>query len=181
MILQDFINQSHSDTESIRQKHLHLAQSKHYTRDQESTNHFCVYFGAIDIPRQLFLIGLHKKSNLWLFNGGHLDKNETPHQTLYREAQEEWGYQLKPRQILPYNRLSITPIRNPNLTMCKNHYDLWFFLNLDSQQFKPDMDKVLTEFHQIKWVNLKEAQTLITNPQTLDTLTWLTTKILLFQ
>lgn len=37
----------------------------------------------------------HKKLNKWLPFGGHIDKNETPDDTLRREAREELGIEIE--------------------------------------------------------------------------------------
>lgn len=55
------------------------------TRDENISSHFCVYFAAYDPECKQVFIGQHKKSGLWLFNGGHIDKGETPNETLKRE------------------------------------------------------------------------------------------------
>ena len=59
------------------------------TRDENPTSHFCVYFSAFDPKSQKVFIGFHKKSRLWLFNGGHMDKGETPMEAIKREMGEE--------------------------------------------------------------------------------------------
>lgn len=66
------------------------------TRDENPVSHFCAYFAAFNpISNQVF-IGHHKKSGLWLFNGGHIDPNESISTTLQREMAEEWGLQFTP-------------------------------------------------------------------------------------
>lgn len=63
-------NNSHETTRLF----LARAREENLSRDENPESHFCVYFAAHDpTARELFL-GHHKKSNLWIFNGGHIDK-----------------------------------------------------------------------------------------------------------
>ena len=54
------------------------------TRDEDNKSHFCAYFAAYDPNAKEVFIGHHKKSGLWLFNGGHIDKDENLKQKLIK-------------------------------------------------------------------------------------------------
>jgi len=136
------------------------------TRDENPQSHFCVYFAGYDPEAKKVFIGHHKKSGLWLFNGGHIDKGETPEEALEREMDEEWGIKIKLEDIGKPKLLTITPINRSNIK-CKKHYDVWFFVPLSEASFKPDQASLDTEFYTIGWKNIGESRSLITDTNTI--------------
>lgn len=91
-----------------------------FSKDENKFSHFCVYFAAYDPAKKLVFIGHHKKSGLWLFNGGHLDKNETPWQAMKREIREEWGMNMEVDNFAP-SMLAVTDIAsNPGEEILQN-------------------------------------------------------------
>src|SRR4030042_3253839 len=96
-----------------RREFLRQAEEGRFTRDENPKTHFCVYFaGYCPESRQVF-IGLHKKSGLWLFNGGHLGRGEFPDEALVREIKEEWGDKVKLSGKFEPQLLTVTKIENP--------------------------------------------------------------------
>lgn len=82
------------------------------TRDDDNPSHFCCYFLPYNLDtKQLFIVH-HKKSNLWISPGGHIDQGETLMQTLNREIEEELGIKDKIKNELKPFLLTITPIEN---------------------------------------------------------------------
>ncbi|MFA6501320.1 MAG: NUDIX domain-containing protein [Parachlamydiales bacterium] len=148
-------------------KFVNRASEGHPTRDEEPYTHFCVYFAGFDPNNRKIFIGHHKKSGLWLFNGGHMDKGEVPEESLDREMGEEWGLKVKLEDIGKPRLLTITPINNPTKQKCTSHYDIWYFVPLSEAVFKPDQDLLATEFHTTGWKTIDEARTLIIDPATL--------------
>lgn len=144
-----------------------LARAKEgkMTRDENPTSHACVYFAGIDIVHHQVFIGHHKKSGLWLFNGGHIDKGETPPQALVREVGEEWGTHIMLPPKLSPQLLTFTKVVQSHL-ICLTHYDIWYFINLDSTTFNPDQDLLATEFYQTKWLSIPEALEVVVDPNT---------------
>ena len=140
------------------------------TRDENPQEHFCVYFAPYDPKNALVFIGHHKKSGLWLFNGGHIDIGELPSQAMYREIKEEWGYNTKLSGNHAPAFLTITEIENPTKQTCRRHYDIWYFLPFDQKTFKPSEDLLEKEFYRWGWKSLNEARSLVTNTQTLQAL-----------
>lgn len=136
------------------------------TRDENPQSHFCVYFAGYDPEAKKIFIGHHKKSGLWLFNGGHIDVGETPEEALEREMGEEWGVKIKLEDIGKPRLLTVTPIDRPNIK-CTKHYDIWFFVPLSEAVFKPDQASLDTEFHTTSWKDIEEGRGLITDPNTL--------------
>lgn len=51
--------------------------------------HLVSYFVLIDPDQRSLLLGDHIKAQLWLPNGGHVEVNEHPANTVVREAEEE--------------------------------------------------------------------------------------------
>src|SRR5258708_633265 len=78
-------------TLQIKEVYLRRLTEGLLTRDENLEDHFCVYFAGFSSSDKTVFIGHHKKSDLWLFNGGHIDKGETPTDALLREISEEWG------------------------------------------------------------------------------------------
>lgn len=138
------------------------------TRDENPSTHFCVYFAAYDPIQKEVFIGHHKKSNLWLFNGGHIDQGETPEEALTREIGEEWGVDISPQAIGEPKLLTITEINNPTKQTCTRHYDIWYFVPVSKSNFKPDSKKLAKEFHETRWVDPNEAIKLVTDNNTLE-------------
>jgi 8-oxo-dGTP pyrophosphatase MutT (NUDIX family) len=136
------------------------------TRDESPSSHFCVYFAAYDLVNKEVFIGHHKKSGLWLFNGGHIDQGETPEEALIREMGEEWGVEIDFQNIGEPKLLTITPIKQLTIK-CTRHYDIWYFVPVSKSSFSPDKEKLDTEFYTTGWKTVKEAKNLISDPNTL--------------
>ncbi|MCX6730917.1 MAG: NUDIX domain-containing protein [Candidatus Roizmanbacteria bacterium] len=106
------------------------------TRDENPPSHLCVYFAAYDPKNRNVFMGKHIKSGLWLFNGGHVDKNESIEDALYREMKEEWGLVQKTNISAP-SLFTITQIENPKRQTCGWHYDIWYFIPFQKDLFHP--------------------------------------------
>lgn len=153
--------------DGISARFLERIEEGRLTKDENPQSHFCTYFAAYDLRAKQVFIGHHRKSGLWLFNGGHIDKGETISQTLTREINEEWGLDSKDFNIELIPLLTITDIYNPAKQTCRTHYDLWHFIKVDRSEFKPEAAKLAEEFHEMGWKNLTEARNLITDKNTL--------------
>ena len=149
----------------IKEEYIQRLDEGLLTRDENPQTHYCVYFAGIDSETGNFFVGHHKKSGLWLFNGGHIDKGETPREAVLREIDEEWGDTEK-------TGLTITTIKDPDFP-CKKHYDIWYFIRLNKSLFNPDQKKLEKEFYETKWVSLDEARKLIVDPATIEALDYL--------
>ena len=136
------------------------------TRDENPLTHFGVYFAGFDPKIKEVFVGMHKKSDLWLFNGGHIDHGELLRETLAREMGEEWGFVHPAAKTLDPSLLTITKITSSK-QICRLHYDIWYFVPVDKTSFSPDKSKLAKEFHQIKWVSFAEARKAITDSNTL--------------
>lgn len=137
------------------------------SREENPESHFCVYFAGFDQKAKKVFIGHHKKSGFWLFNGGHLEKGELPEECLAREMGEEWGLKIPLREIGEPKLLTITEIDNPAKQKCRRHFDIWFFVPLTEEGFRPDEAALATEFYVTGWKTVEEAKELAVDPGTL--------------
>jgi len=60
---------------------------------KKTKKHFTASALIIDKSRVLLLY--HKKLNVWLHPGGHVEENENPDETLLREVKEETGLEVE--------------------------------------------------------------------------------------
>lgn len=89
------------------------------------SQHLVSYFVLVDGDH--LLLGDHRKANLWLPCGGHVDPGEHPLDTVYREAQEELG--IEAETVYPHPVfLTVTHTRGPD-----RHIDvsLWYVVKGD--------------------------------------------------
>jgi len=168
--LQEIIESSDISSQAKSVFSARLKQGK-LTRDDNPYSHFCVYFAALDPALKQVFIGHHKKSGLWLFNGGHMDKGETPQEAVIREMGEEWGnsWAVIPKPAL----LTLTQIEKPQAQICQWHYDIWYFVPVDKNSFHPDQALLAKEFHEIGWKSLSNARAFVTDPSTHTALKYL--------
>ena len=134
------------------------------TRDEDPESHICVYFAPYDPQAKEVFIGMHIKARTWLFNGGHVDKDETVDQTLPREMKEEWGMVIK-TPSKPH-LLTTTDIDNPGVQTCRKHFDVWYFIPVKKETFSPNKELLAKEFTNMQWMSIEEAYNNITDPAT---------------
>ncbi|MCK5211132.1 NUDIX domain-containing protein [Candidatus Parcubacteria bacterium] len=155
------------DRGPIVSKHIERIKKGKLTIQENPKSHFCIYFAAYDDKHKELFIGHHKKSGLWLFNGGHIDEGENLQVTLKREIDEEWGLDISMLEINKPPFLTLTEIDNPAKQTCRSHYDIWYFIRVDKDSFNPDIDKVLEEFYEINWLSVKKAKEVVKEKNTL--------------
>lgn len=136
------------------------------SRDEAADAHLCVYFAAIDPTAKKVFMGHHKKADLWLFSGGHIDKDEGLRPAVAREISEEWGLDGRSFDIGRPALLTITPIENPEKP-CKVHFDVWYFVPVSAGAFFPDPAKLAEEAHEMRWLTLEEARSITSDSNTL--------------
>lgn len=136
-------------------------------KERDPQRHLCVYFAACDFQSRKLFIGHHKKSGLWLFNGGHVDAGESLLETAQREIEEEWGLSSQLFKINQPALLTATDINNPTKQVCRLHLDVWYFIDVRQEEFAPDHLKIATEFYEARWLDLDQARKLITDKNTL--------------
>ena len=129
------------------------------TRGENNRSHFCVYFLPFNPETREIFIGHHKKANLWLSPGGHIEEGEFILDTLVREFGEELGVEISPDSLDTPFILTVTEIDNPP-QVCREHYDIWYLVPTNGDGFSVDY----REYHETRWVTLEEARELITDP-----------------
>lgn len=93
--------------------------------------HLVAYFVVFDQVRQLLLLGDHRKAELWLPTGGHVEPNEHPQTTVIREAREE--LYIDANFLIPHP-LFLTVTQTVGYTAGHTDVSLWYLLTSDSQQ-----------------------------------------------
>lgn len=163
-------------TPDILKSYFNRVKEGKLTREENPKSHFCVYFAAYDPKKGHVFVGHHIKSNDWLFTGGHSDlvdgKIEPFEVTRDREIIEEWGNMPIFDHNLPPSLITITEINSPKVK-CKKHFDIWFFIPLDEENFNFDKDKLAKEYYEIFWMDIYEARIRTSCPSTIIALDYI--------
>lgn len=166
MTLQDHIKEfveSGRYDENVCQDFLELLESGEYIRDEGAKKHFSVYTLPYNPESGEVFIGHHRKADLWLSPGGHIDSGESPLGTLKREIKEELGLEYNPGEDERPFFLSTVDIDNPHVPQCKKHYDIWYLIETDGKDFEVDP----REFIETRWATPDQARKLVTDPSVL--------------
>jgi 8-oxo-dGTP pyrophosphatase MutT (NUDIX family) len=96
-------------------------------KNNEIEKHFTA--SALIIDDDKVLLVYHKKLGVWLYPGGHIEKNETPEQTVIREVKEETGLDVEivgeKDNNLSDDDADVSVVHNPYVILCElvgNHY-----------------------------------------------------------
>jgi 8-oxo-dGTP pyrophosphatase MutT (NUDIX family) len=108
------------------------------------------------------LVHYHKKFNLWLPVGGHIEPNELPTTCAIREAKEETGLDItlisskKQNQMPSGGEDLLMPehIHLHNITPTHKHINLVYIAISDSDKLNPQDG----ESNEFKWLSLKEIE-----------------------
>lgn len=128
---------------------------KKMTRDYTATTFI--------IHQNTCLLHLHKKLNLWLPVGGHIDPNELPHLAALREIKEETGlsvilYNPDPSLDLNDAKQLIRPVHLllEDITPTHQHIDMIYYATTKDPAIKP----VKGESTTIKWLTTQQINQL---------------------
>jgi 8-oxo-dGTP diphosphatase len=120
--------------------------------------HLVSYFIVIDPQTNELLLVDHKKAELWLPPGGHVELNEHPRETVKREVKEELGIDA---EFMFEDPLFLTVTNTVGNVVCHTDVSLWYVLRGNREKhLKFDTD----EFHQIQWFQQKEIPYERTDP-----------------
>lgn len=112
--------------------------------------HLVSYFLVFDEKASKVLLVDHKKAQLWLAAGGHIEMNEDPKETARRECVEELGINADFWREEP---LFLTSTVTVGLTAGHTDVSLWYVIKGDSTiEYTFDKD----EFNGIKWFSFDE-------------------------
>lgn len=138
-----------------------VARLNHHSglvRAQNPHDHYVVFFLPIHIPTQQVFLGHHKKANLWIPPGGHIEPQEAPRTTVKREVKEELQFEADDSHIQIFD-LSITHC-TPG-SACTIHYDLWYALEMkEPYNFLYEQ----REFYNARWMSVTEAIQITPDP-----------------
>ncbi|MCD4705746.1 NUDIX domain-containing protein [bacterium] len=108
---------------------------------------------ALIIDNNKVLLVYHKKLDVWLYPGGHVEKNENPDETLIREVKEETGLDVKiisnKDDDLSDEKFDVVSLHIPYAVLCElvgDHYhnDLIYLceiVNENSNKLKHNSDE----------------------------------------
>lgn len=126
-------------------------KDKNIVRDKKTRKHICCYFLPVNKKTNSIYLVDHIKAKTWIPPGGHIEKNETPTQTINREFVEELDYELTKEKI-EFINLSVTNISPPRYD-CLVHFDLWYLVYVDKINFK----FCKKEFYSASWFEIEKA------------------------
>lgn len=105
--------------------------------------HLVSYFAVVDADHILLVD--HKKAQLWLPAGGHVEVGEHPRTTVLRELEEELGFTAAHAIGVP---VMVTCTMTVGLTAGHTDVSLWYVVHANrTQAMKFDED----EFNAIRW------------------------------
>jgi 8-oxo-dGTP diphosphatase len=111
--------------------------------------HLVSYFVVVDHDHVLLVD--HKKAQLWLPTGGHVEPGEHPRVTVVRELAEELKLELKEP---PDSPLMLTISETVGLTAGHTDVSLWYVLNGDR---RAPVEFDAEEFYSVQWFHVDEA------------------------
>ncbi len=151
-------------------------QSDYLIRANNPASHINAMMAVYDPQAGEIFWGWHLKAQKYVFNGGHVDPDETTKETARREIEEELGLIYTLDQISIPELITVIPIDNPNHA-CRQHFDIWYFLPVSKQTFKPDAEKLATEYANWDWYKLDQAKKMPCGPNNLAALAVIEKKI----
>jgi 8-oxo-dGTP diphosphatase len=112
--------------------------------------HLVSYFILVSPDQTQVLLVDHKKAELWLPSGGHVDPGEHPKETVKREAKEELGIEA---EFLFEEPIFLTVSKTVGNVRQHTDVSLWYVLKGDP---KHPLIYDAEEFHQIQWFGIDE-------------------------
>ncbi|MCX6744116.1 MAG: NUDIX domain-containing protein [Candidatus Parcubacteria bacterium] len=124
----------------------------------EITRHFTAT--TFIVHQNKVLLHLHKKLNIWIPVGGHIDRDELPQETAVREIKEESGLDV----ILfnPDKQVAMGDVRQlirpmyillENINQFHQHIDFMYFAQADTFELSPQNN----ETNNLKWFTSEEV------------------------
>lgn len=120
--------------------------------------HLVAYFLLIDQDEQQLLLVEHKKADLWLPAGGHVELNEHPRETVSREILEELGVEANFLSETPF---FLTITQTTGIKDKHTDISLWYILKSSVRAPLQYDDR---EFHNIRWFAANEIPIFQSDP-----------------
>jgi 8-oxo-dGTP pyrophosphatase MutT (NUDIX family) len=128
------------------------------TKPDIPNKHLVAYFVLYDKDASKILLVDHKKAQLWLPTGGHVEVDEHPRDTVIRECFEELGIHA---DFWLESPLFLTSTMTVGLTAGHTDVSLWYVLRgKDQHNYSFDIE----EFNSIRWFHIDEVETQKTDP-----------------
>jgi 8-oxo-dGTP diphosphatase len=125
--------------------------------------HLVSYFVLVDPLHRAVLLVDHRKAQLWLPTGGHVERGEHPQTTVRREAAEELGVDARFLKASGGRALLLTSTVTVGLTAGHTDVSLWYAIEGDvDAELRYDPE----EFRAVRWFGFEELAG--TDPTTLD-------------
>jgi 8-oxo-dGTP pyrophosphatase MutT (NUDIX family) len=127
-------------------------------RAEDPQRHISAYFLPVDPESGRIHLVHHRKAQLWLAPGGHVEPGERLRDPVAREIAEELGVAIAADDVSPPFLATITEIDNPR-QVCRRHYDLWHLVSLRECQVAG-----CSEFLDAQWMAWEAARAIVVDP-----------------
>lgn len=121
------------------------------SKPDNPNKHLVSYFVMFDQAKEKILLVDHKKAELWLPSGGHVEIDEDPADTVTRECMEELSVAAEFWSTKP---IFITQTVTVGKTAGHTDVSLWYVIKGNSN-IEYDFDQ--EEFSSVKWFGLDEV------------------------
>ena len=133
--------------------------------NKQPKKHFTA--SALIIENDKVLLAHHKKLDVWLYPGGHMEDTETPDEALVREVKEETGLDIEiigeKDENLADQKNDVSVLHNPYVVLCErvgNHYhnDMVYLCKISGSNRSPR--HAADESHGIKFFGVEDLDSI---------------------